>query len=174
MVALGSNLPGAYPSSAALLEAALARLAAEGLQMTARSSWWRSQAWPDASQPDFVNGVILAAWTASPEGLMVLLHDTEQAFGRRPGPRNAPRPLDLDLIAFGRLQGDFGGLILPHPRAAERRFVMGPLAEIAPGWLHPVSGATAAQLAREAKVGLDAHPLAQGHAALHNRPPIAI
>ena len=74
------------------------------------------------------------------------------------GARNAPRTLDLDLIAYGRLAGDFDGLILPHPRAAERLFVMGPLAEIAPDWQHP-SGEAASNLAQSATVGMDARPV---------------
>ena len=81
-------------------------------------------------------------------------------FGRgRAGP-NAPRTLDLDLIAYGRQVIEAPGLILPHPRAAERRFVMGPLAEIAPGWRHPLLNRTAAELAASATVGVDAAPVA--------------
>ena len=67
--------------------------------------------------------------------------------------------LDLDLIAHGRDILDTPELTLPHPRAAERLFVMGPLAEIAPLWRHPVLGMTAETLARRASVGLDAHPV---------------
>ena len=89
---------------------------------------------------------------------MAALGRIEEAFGRRRGLRNAPRTLDLDLIACGRLSGDLDGLILPHPRAAERKFVMGPLAEIAPDWVHP-GGGTAKQLAGQATVGRDAAPV---------------
>ena len=71
----------------------------------------------------------------------------------------SPRTLDLDLIAYGRRVIDAPGLTLPHPRAHERRFVMGPLAEIAPGWVHPTLGRTAAELAAEARVGQDAAPV---------------
>jgi 2-amino-4-hydroxy-6-hydroxymethyldihydropteridine diphosphokinase len=83
----------------------------------------------------------------------------EQAFGRTRGTRNAPRTLDLDLIAYGREVGERDELILPHPRASDRLFVMGPLAEIAPGWRHPVLGETAEALAKAATVGVDARPL---------------
>jgi 2-amino-4-hydroxy-6-hydroxymethyldihydropteridine diphosphokinase len=69
--------------------------------------------------------------------------------------------LDLDLIAYGRQVTDAPGLTLPHPRAHERLFVMGPLAEIAPGWVHPVLGRTAAELADAASVGGDAAPIPQ-------------
>ena len=84
---------------------------------------------------------------------------TEAGFGRRRGAPNDPRTLDLDLIAHGRILLDGPSLILPHPRAHERRFVMGPLAEIAEVWVHPRLGVTAAQLAAAAAVARDAAPL---------------
>ena len=68
--------------------------------------------------------------------------------------------LDLDLIAYGRVVLAEPGLVIPHPRAHERRFVMGPLAEIAPDWVHPVLAATAGELAADAAIGSDAAPLA--------------
>lgn len=142
------------------LEAALARFRAEGVDVVARSSWWTSRAWPDPADPPFVNGVVQVQTQLGPGALMAALARTEQAFGRRRTRINAPRTLDLDLVAYGRLSGDFDGLILPHPRSAERRFVMGPLAEIAPDWAHP-HGGTARELARRAPVGADAAPLAQ-------------
>ncbi len=82
----------------------------------------------------------------------------EVEFGRRRDLRNAPRTLDLDLIAYGRALIETPTLILPHPRAHERLFVMGPLAEIAPDWVHPRLGATAADWAAKARVGADAEP----------------
>lgn len=126
--------------------------------MVGRSSWWRSAAWPDPDDPPFLNGVAIVRTELGPHELMAALGRVEEAFGRQRTRLNAPRTLDLDLVAYGRLSGDLDGLILPHPRAAERLFVMGPLAEIAPGWEHP-SGETAAQLARKAGVGRDAAPL---------------
>ena len=89
---------------------------------------------------------------------MAGLLSLEADLGRRRSARNAPRTLDLDLIAYGRRVSNAAGLILPHPRAHERRFVMGPLAEIAPRWRHPLLGRTAEDLARAATVGLDAMP----------------
>lgn len=156
-VALGCNDKGAWPDTQQALDAALARFPAEGMTVAARSSWWTSLAWPDPSDPPFLNGVARVETGLDPHALMAALGRIEDAFGRRRGRPNAPRTLDLDLVAYGRLKGDLDGLILPHPRAAQRRFVMGPLAEIAPDWRHP-GGGVAAELARTATVGCDAAP----------------
>ncbi|WP_293678101.1 2-amino-4-hydroxy-6-hydroxymethyldihydropteridine diphosphokinase [uncultured Phenylobacterium sp.] len=159
VVALGSNLPGRYGSSEALLEAALARFPDVGLQVLKRSSWWRSAAWPDPKGPEYRNGVALVEAQGPPEVVLAGLLQIEAALGRARTERNAPRTLDLDLVAYGREVRAGPGLILPHPRAHARRFVMGPLAEIAPAWTHPLLGATAATLAAEATVGADASRL---------------
>jgi 2-amino-4-hydroxy-6-hydroxymethyldihydropteridine diphosphokinase len=141
-----------------LLEEALARFPAVGLKILKRSGWWRSAAWPDPNGPEYRNGVALVEADAGPEAVLQSLLDLEAQMGRARAARNAPRTLDLDLIAHGREVRDTPGLILPHPRAHERLFVMGPLAEIAPAWRHPLSGATAAQLAAAATIGTDATP----------------
>ena len=157
IVALGCNDKGVWRDCEQALEAALARFRAEGIDVVARSSWWRSAAWPDPNDPPFLNGVVIVRTELDPHALMAALGRIEEVFGRRRDRLNAPRTLDLDLIAYGRLSGDLDGLILPHPRAAERLFVMGPLAEIAPGWVHP-SGGRADALADAATVGRDARP----------------
>jgi 2-amino-4-hydroxy-6-hydroxymethyldihydropteridine diphosphokinase len=155
VVALGCNLPGAYTSREALLEAALQAFGSEGLTVVARSSWWTSAAWPDPSAPAYLNGVAVVETALGPLETLRALHRLEARFGRARSQLNAPRTLDLDLVAHGRtVSGE--GLILPHPRAHERLFVMGPLARIAPGWTHPISGATARALADTASVGRDA------------------
>lgn len=158
IIALGGNLAGEHASCEALLEAALARFSAHGLTVTARSGWWRSASWPDPAQPEFRNGVALVETALTPRQTLEALHALERAFGRERNGANAPRTLDLDLIAHGRLVVDEPGLHLPHSRAYERLFVMGPLAWIAPGWRHPVSGETAAALADAATVGRDSAP----------------
>ena len=142
-------------SSEALLEAALARFPEVGLPVLVRSRWWRSTAWPDPGQPEYRNGVALVEAHADAPGVLAALKHLEAAMGRERSERNAPRTLDLDLIAYGRVRLDLPELTLPHPRAHERRFVMGPLAEIAPDWRHPVSGETARALAAAASVGRD-------------------
>ncbi|WP_339914912.1 2-amino-4-hydroxy-6-hydroxymethyldihydropteridine diphosphokinase [uncultured Brevundimonas sp.] len=156
-VALGCNDKGAWVSCHEALDAAVARFRSEGVDIMAQSSWWQSQAWPDPNDPPFMNGVVMVRTAHDPHALMAVLGRIEEAFGRQRVTRNAPRTLDLDLVAYGRLKGDLDGLILPHPRAAERLFVMAPLAEIAPDWIHPVTGTSAGQLAGSATVGRDAH-----------------
>lgn len=158
VVALGSNDCGVWRDCCEALEAALARFRGEGMDVVARSSWWRSAAWPDPTDPPFLNGVVIIRTEHEPRDLMAALGRIEAAFGRQRIAANAPRTLDLDLIAYGRMTGNLDGLILPHPRAAQRLFVMGPLAEIAPDWAHP-DGETAEALAVSASVGKDAAPL---------------
>jgi 2-amino-4-hydroxy-6-hydroxymethyldihydropteridine diphosphokinase len=157
-VALGGNLDGAAGPVAAVFDLALGALADDHVRVLARSRLWRSAAWPDASDPPYLNAVALVATALGPEPLLEVLHRLEARFGRRRTSTNAPRTLDLDLIAYGR-EVRAGPVVLPHPRAAERRFVMGPLAELLPHWRHPVSGRTARSLAEAATVGRDACPL---------------
>ncbi len=150
VVALGSNLKGEYSSREALLDAALERVADAVGPIRARSRWWENAAWPQGSGPDFLNGVAILTTVMEPRALLESLHAIEREFGRERGHRNAPRTLDLDLIAHGRRVDPVGPPILPHPRAAERDFVMGPLAEIAPGWRHPALDRVASELAKAA------------------------
>jgi 2-amino-4-hydroxy-6-hydroxymethyldihydropteridine diphosphokinase len=159
VIALGSNLAGPFGSCEALLEDALARFPPAGLTVLARSRWWRSAAWPDPAGPEYRNGVALVQAAAGPRQVLRALQAIEAALGRVRSDRNAPRTLDLDLVAYGRQVIDRPGLSLPHPRAHERRFVMGPLAEVAPDWRHPILGASVVDLAAAAPVARDASPL---------------
>jgi len=161
IVALGSNLKGEWASSISVLEAAKARFTAVGLEILECSSCWRSAAWPDEAEPDYINAVALVETCLRPDALLSALHRLEAGFGRVRTAVNAPRVLDLDLIAYGRTVRTDAAPLLPHPRAAERRFVMGPLAEIAPAWRHPISGERADVLAAAARVGADARPVMQ-------------
>lgn len=159
IVALGCNDKGVWTSTRHALDAALARFRSEGVDVVARSNWWTSLAWPDPADPPFLNGVAIVRTELEPHALMAALGRIEEVFGRRRSLRNAPRTLDLDLVAYGRLCGDYEGLILPHPRAADRLFVMGPLAEIAPGWIHPERSRRADDLVGSVSVALDARPV---------------
>ena len=160
VVALGGDLFWEGLSPNEILDAALANFPAAGLPLIARSSIWRSAAWPDPRQPDYRNAVVLVEPRLSPPAMLEALMEVERVFGRVRSDRNAPRTLDLDLIAHGRNLRADADLMLPHPRAAERYFVMGPLAQIAPHWRHPLLGLSAEALAEKAPVGRDARPQA--------------
>ena len=136
-VALGSNLG----DSQAILNQALVRLQELSAAPLARSSIWRTKPvdCPPGS-PDFLNAVVGLVPTAeeTPESLLEKLQCLEKEFGRRPKTiLNEPRPLDLDLIAFGQETRVTEKLVLPHPRAHLRRFVLQPLTEIAPDFILP-------------------------------------
>ncbi|MFZ5790480.1 MAG: 2-amino-4-hydroxy-6-hydroxymethyldihydropteridine diphosphokinase [Pseudomonadota bacterium] len=148
LVALGANLPSPrFGSPQATLEAALAALAARGVEILARSSWWESEPVPPSDQPWYVNGVVRVRTALEPGPLLALLHEIETEFGRIRLARNEARVLDLDLLAYGRrVVAGPGALVLPHPRLADRAFVLLPLAEVAPDWRHPVTGEGLRQL----------------------------
>ena len=153
LIALGANLPTArFGSPAEGLDAALGALGENGIRSAARSRWYRSAPLPPATGPWFVNGVIRAETALDPVPLMACLLRIEAAFGRHRSAAGADRPLDLDLLDYhGRIlerAADDAGpaLVLPHPRLAERAFVLAPLLEVAPDWRHPASGAGAADL----------------------------
>lgn len=136
-VALGSNLG----SSEAIVRQAMDRLQEFSDQPIRRSSLWRTDPvdCPPGSPP-FVNAAV--AFTARSDetalGVLLKLQLLEKEFGRgKKSVLNAPRPLDLDLIAFGQVILATSDLILPHPRAHCRRFVLAPLAEIAPDLVLP-------------------------------------
>lgn len=157
-IAYGANLPhdGLNPLQA--LHRVVKRLCQSGIKVTQISSLWRSQAWPNSEYPPYHNAVFAVTTTLEAGFLLKRLHELEGEAGRvRGAESNAPRVLDLDLIAYGDMVGE-GDLVLPHPRAHERGFVMGPLAEIAPDWRHPVLGVTARELFTRVTVGVDAYP----------------
>ena len=151
LIALGANLPTeAFGPPRAALEAALAELGRRRLQVTRRSRWYESAPVPASDQPWYVNGVVEVETSLDPEPLLSLLHEVEAAFGRVRREPNAPRTLDLDLIAYGAVVREEGPPpLLPHPRMAKRAFVLLPLAEIRPEWRHPVLHRTAAEMAAE-------------------------
>lgn len=150
LIALGANLPapdGATPLQT-VQRAAAALDALPGLRLVALSRWIRTvpePPWPGA--PDFVNGVArLEGRIDDPAALLAALHALEAGAGRQRPFRNAPRTLDLDLIAIDGMVRTAPDPVLPHPRAHLRRFVLQPLAEVAGGWVHPVLGRSAAAL----------------------------
>jgi 2-amino-4-hydroxy-6-hydroxymethyldihydropteridine diphosphokinase len=145
LIALGANLPSHAGPPASTLEHALGKLDGKGVKILSVSSFYETPAWPDLADPAFVNAVAAVQTTLQPVELLALLHGVETELGRLRSVPNAPRTLDLDLLDHeGRIMD--GPLVLPHPRLAERSFVLVPLAEIAPDWRHPVSGKRATEL----------------------------
>jgi 2-amino-4-hydroxy-6-hydroxymethyldihydropteridine diphosphokinase len=139
LIALGGNLNSHAGTPTQTLSAALRTLESNAANIVAVSSYYVTPAWPDPADPVFVNAVAQIHTRHDPAALMKLLHETETAFGRIRSTRNAPRTLDLDLLDYDGLVQD-GPPLLPHPRMAQRGFVLVPLAEVAPHWRHPVTG----------------------------------
>jgi 2-amino-4-hydroxy-6-hydroxymethyldihydropteridine diphosphokinase len=148
LVAIGANLPG--PDGASPLQTCQRAAAAldqiPGVRLAALSRWHITPPDPPSDQPCYVNAVALLRGTADPADLLAALHRIEAAAGRRRTVPNAARTLDLDIVAMGGLVRAAPDPVLPHPRAHLRRFVLLPLAEIAPAWLHPILGHPASVL----------------------------
>jgi 2-amino-4-hydroxy-6-hydroxymethyldihydropteridine diphosphokinase len=121
-----------------------------GMRLVGLSRWFESAPIPPSGQPPFVNAVVSLLidinTTIDPARLLARLMDIEAACGRERSTPNAARTLDLDIIGMGDLLRDTPDPILPHPRAHLRAFVLAPLADVAPRWVHPVLGQTAVQL----------------------------
>ncbi|HUN50742.1 MAG TPA: 2-amino-4-hydroxy-6-hydroxymethyldihydropteridine diphosphokinase [Candidatus Sulfotelmatobacter sp.] len=150
-IGLGANLPSVvYGEARHTLAAAVARLRRDGIEILGQSPWYRTAPVPASDQPWFVNGVIAVATALTPAALLALLQQVEADFGRRREETWGARVIDLDLLAYHDLIVDPGddpaGLCLPHPRLHQRAFVLRPLLDLAPGWHHPVSGRSAAEL----------------------------
>ena len=145
LIALGANMPSRAGPPAQTLKAALAALSAAGVEILKVSSFYETAAWPDPADPPFTNAAASLRTSLQPVAVLELLHAIETDFGRVRSRKNEPRTLDLDLLAHGNAIMA-GVLVLPHPRLAERRFVLEPLAEIAPDWRHPVTGLTPGQM----------------------------
>ncbi|MEL6369141.1 MAG: 2-amino-4-hydroxy-6-hydroxymethyldihydropteridine diphosphokinase [Pseudomonadota bacterium] len=144
LIGFGSNLPFCGRPPAEVLVRAVAAVGTIA-RLKRISSVYASPAWPDPSDPEFRNRVAVIETVIDPQDLMNRLHRIENAFGRQRSVPNAPRTLDLDLLAVGDLvvSGQGSELVLPHPRLADRAFVLGPIAEIAPQWTHPTLNQTA-------------------------------
>jgi 2-amino-4-hydroxy-6-hydroxymethyldihydropteridine diphosphokinase len=146
-IALGSNLESRLGGREANLREAVRRIEVLG-EVRAVSSFYDTEPVGYREQPRFLNGAVLLRTGMGPQELMRGLLGVERAMGReREGAvPKGPRVIDLDLLLYGDWVLWAEDLILPHPRMEERRFVLEPLAEIAPDWVHPVLGVTVREL----------------------------
>jgi 2-amino-4-hydroxy-6-hydroxymethyldihydropteridine diphosphokinase len=147
-VAVGANLPG--PDGAPLIATCRAAVAAldalPGFRLRGLSRWYRTAPLPPSGQPDYINAVAHLTGPIEPAALLAALQALETRATRTRGAPNTARTLDLDIIAMDTLVRQAPDPILPHPRAHERRFVLMPLADVAPGWVHPLLAQTVAGL----------------------------
>ncbi len=166
LVALGSNMHSEIGDPASTLHEALIKLQNLGAVIRGKSRLFRTPAFPPGSGPDFVNAAVAVQCHWSARELMTHLHSVEAALGRRRVQRWEQRQIDLDLLAMGsdvrpdmatlRVWMDIpleqqqdkapGQLILPHPRMHQRAFVLVPLADVAPDWVHPGTRRSVAQM----------------------------
>jgi 2-amino-4-hydroxy-6-hydroxymethyldihydropteridine diphosphokinase len=142
VLGLGSNL-GDRESAIAQ---ALARLDARGYRATRTSSLYLTEPVGGPPQDWFVNAVADGETALSPEALLEACLAVEQELGRVRREPNGPRAIDVDILLFGELRRTAPDPVIPHPRMAERRFVLEPLAEILPERVHPALGRTAREL----------------------------
>lgn len=151
-VALGSNLGDPRQQ---VLDAMQALDALADTRVLRRSRLYRTPPWGVLEQPSFVNAAVELDTGLSPHALLDALQAIERDAGRVRGERNGPRTLDLDLLHMDGIHVDDARLTLPHPRIAERAFVLLPLADVAPALQLPPGDTVAAALARVDTHGCD-------------------
>ncbi len=150
VLGLGANLSSRFGPPRAALGAALVRMEAAGIEITGRAPWYESAPVPVSDQPWYVNGVVTVRTTLAPDALLALLLGIEAAMGRARTVVNAPRMIDLDVLAYGDIirRPPESAPELPHPRLHTRGFVLKPLADLMADWRHPVTAEPVADLLR--------------------------
>ena len=144
-LALGTNLGDRRENLRRAVRALAGLMVIEAI-----SPIYETAPWGLAEQPNFLNMCLSATTGLLPRPLLAKIKDLEIRLGRKPGPRWGPRLIDIDLLFYDDLilqVEDAEGLTIPHPRLAERAFVLAPLADIAPQFRHPQTGLSAAQMA---------------------------
>jgi 2-amino-4-hydroxy-6-hydroxymethyldihydropteridine diphosphokinase len=141
-LALGSNLG----DRRANLDRAVELLAEAGVHVLRRSSIFDTDARYVTDQPRFFNQVIECETTLFPRQLLTITRGVELSIGRKPTTPNGPRLIDIDILLFAKSVVNLPGLVVPHPRIAERRFVLEPLAELAPTLRHPITRRTVSEM----------------------------
>jgi 2-amino-4-hydroxy-6-hydroxymethyldihydropteridine diphosphokinase len=141
-LSLGSNL-GERDRN---ISRAIAGLSERQVQVVRVSPLYETEPVDLREQPWFLNCVVEVEWDGEPEELLETLHDIEGELGRTRRVRNGPRLIDMDILFFGARVMQLPQLEIPHPRLADRRFVLVPLNDLAPALRHPVLHATVAEL----------------------------
>lgn len=141
-LSLGSNIGERAHNTAQALE----QLAAHGVRVVKRSSLYETEPVELREQDWFLNSVAEIETTLRPQELMQVLLKIERSMGRERTVPKGPRIIDMDILLFGSEVVKESQLEIPHPRMADRRFVLVPLAEIAPGAVHPIAKKTIQQL----------------------------
>ena len=160
VIGIGSNLASPQGSQPAdVVRAAIARLETVGLRPVAVSRLFETAPVPVSGQPWYVNAVAAVETALSPHDALIACMDLETQFGRLRSVPNAARILDLDILAWDERVIRDPDLTVPHPRLAERAFVLHPLADIAPDWRHPESGRSVAEMLAELPTGQQIRPL---------------
>jgi 2-amino-4-hydroxy-6-hydroxymethyldihydropteridine diphosphokinase len=140
-LALGTNLGDRMQN----LREAL-RQVRESVRLTAVSRVYETEPWGVIDQPRFLNMALEGQTELTPEELLSFVKGIERSLGRERGVRYGPRVIDIDILLYDEVVIQADGLEIPHPRMAERRFVLVPLAEIAPGAVHSVLGKSVREL----------------------------
>ncbi len=136
---IGGNLaPEGYDSVRAGCDAAVEQLATFGFADLALSPWYETAPVPVSGQPWYINAVISATTSMPPHVALAAMHVIEADLGRVRGVRNAARVLDIDLLDYNGIVLQSDEITLPHPRMHQRAFVLLPLRDLAPDWVHPL------------------------------------
>mgnify|MGYP001224502905 CR=1 FL=1 len=139
LIALGANLPSKVGMPRNTCLAALEDIQHHNITVLDVSHWYESAPVPISDQPMFVNAVVSVDTSIPPSSLLSILLSIEDKFDRKRSKKNAPRTLDLDLIAYHD-RVELGPPELPHPRLQDRAFVLKPVRDVAPNWKHPLTG----------------------------------
>lgn len=153
-LSLGSNIG----DRAANIEKAIAALNERGVKIVRQSRLYETEPVGIREQDWFLNGVAEAETSVAPQQLMETLLDIEKQMGRHRTIPGGPRLIDLDILFYGNEVIDVPGVQIPHPRLADRRFVLVPLSELAPGFMHPILRKTASTLLVETSDKSDVRP----------------
>lgn len=166
IVAIGSNVTSTYGGPRQTVQAAVDELDRAPFKLLKVSRFYQTPCFPKGAGPDFVNAAVTLAFQGEPDAVLRHLHEIEARFGRERVSRWGARTLDLDLLAVGsrispdetvlknwmelsprrQLEEAPDQLILPHPRLHERGFVLVPMVDVAPDWVHPILGRSVQQM----------------------------